>query len=132
MKIEDVNKTVVEVEKLISSILEQIKQLSKSVDLLNETRRDNTQLLNDLQRDYEKEFVAVKKDIDELRRWTEKNGLAEIKPKIEVMAEKVSKVETALEKIGTRAWSVVPNISGAVVNVLLAAVVAFIVAKRTK
>jgi hypothetical protein len=64
----------------------------------------------------------VKKDIDELRRWTEKNSLSEIKPKMEVMAEKVSKVESALEKIGARAWSVVPNISGSIVNVLLAAV----------
>jgi len=132
VKVEDVHKTVVEVEKLISKIVEQLNQLAKSLDTVNEACGENTKSLNDLQRNCEKEFVAVKKDIDELRRWTEKNGLSDIKPKIEVMAEKVSKVETALEEIGTRAWSVVPNISGAVVNVLLAAVVAFIVAKLTK
>lgn len=132
MKVEDVHRIVVEVEKLISGILEQNKQFGKSLDSLNEARGENTQLLNDLQRDCEKDFVAVKKDIDELRRWTEKNSMSDIKPKIEVMAEKVSKVETALEKFGTRAWSVVPNISGAVVNVLLAALVAFIVTKLAK
>jgi hypothetical protein len=55
-----------------------------------------------------------------------------MKAQLEVLKEKVAKLEAALEKIGTRAWSVVPNVAGALVNVLLAALVAFVVSKYGK
>jgi chromosome segregation ATPase len=127
-KVEDLHKTVVEVEKLIAGILEQLKQLGKSLDSLNDARAENTQQLSDLRRDCEKEVVALKKDIDELPRWTDRQGTSELKSKLDVLTEKMTKVENAIEKSGTRAWSVVPNVVGAIISGLIAALVAYFVA----
>jgi chromosome segregation ATPase len=132
VKIEDVNKTVIEVEKLIAGIVTQLGTLDKALTALTEARGETAQALNDLRLSSEKELVAIKKDVDELRRWSEKNSVADLKSQIEVLKEKVAKLEAALDKVGARAWSVVPNIAGAVVNVLLAALVAFIVTKLSK
>ena len=52
--------------------------------------------------------------------------------RLDVLTERVSKVEAAQEKIGTRAWSVVPNIVGVILNVILTAIVAFVVTKLAK
>ena len=79
MKIEDVHKTVVEVEKRISGILELLTQLGKSVESLDVAEAEITQQLNDLRRECEKEIVALKKDVEEFRRWMEKNGISELK-----------------------------------------------------
>ncbi len=132
MKIEDVHKTVVEVEKRISGILELLTQLGKSVESLDVAEAEITQQLNDLRRECEKEIVALKKDVEEFRRWMEKNGISELKSRLDVLTERVSKVEAAQEKIGTRAWSVVPNIVGVILNVILTAIVAFVVTKLAK
>jgi capsule polysaccharide export protein KpsE/RkpR len=132
VKIEDVYKSVVEVEKLTSGILARVDALSKLLDDLNIGRKETAQGLNDFRLQCEKELVALKKDTDELRRWSERNGVADLKSQIDVLKEKVAKLEAALEKVGTRAWPVVPNVAGAIVNVVLAAVVAFIVSKLAK
>lgn len=132
MKIEDLHKTVVEVEKLLAGIMKQLEIVTKSLDTLHAARGENTQQLNDLRREYEKDVVALKKDVDELRRWSEKHGTSELKPKIDVLMEKVAKVETAQEKIGTRAWSVVPNVVGALITGTISALVAYLVAKAAK
>ena len=132
MKIDEVLNRVVEIEKLNSAIVEQQKNQDEVLDSLDESRKENIQHLNDLRREGEKETIALKKDIDELRRWTEKNATSELKAKLDVLTEKVLKVESAQEKMGTRAWSVVPNVVGAIVNVILAAIVAFIVTRAAK
>ncbi len=49
-----------------------------------------------------------------------------------VLQEKVIKLESSRETAGNRAWSVVPNISGAVVGGVIAAAVAFLVARSGK
>lgn len=49
-----------------------------------------------------------------------------------VLQEKVVKLESSRDKAGNRAWSVVPNISGAVVSGVIAAAVAFLVARYGK
>lgn len=132
VKVEELHKTVIEVEKLIAQMLEQIRQLGKSMDALNDARAETVQGLNDLRRDSEKEVVALRKDVEELRRWADKVGTSEFKAQLDVLKEKVVKLEDARDKGSTRAWSVVPNIAGAVVNVVLAAVVALIVSRLAK
>ncbi len=132
MKIEEVYKTVVEVEKLIAGILARLTELGKSLDTLSVARVETAQAITDLRLQHEKELVALAKDIDELRRWAEKNSVSALSAQIEVLKEKVAKLEALLDKVGTRAWSVVPNVAGAIANVILAAVVAFIVTKLVK
>lgn len=132
MKVEEVHKDVVEVEKLIAGILIQLDALTKGIDTLTGAHGETVHTLADLRLQHERELVALAKDIDELRRWTDKNSVSALSAQIEVLKEKVAKLEALLDKVGTRAWSVVPNVAGAIVNVLLAAVVAFIVTKLTR
>ncbi len=93
-----------ELEKLVARILKQLETVEKTLDSLNDARKETVQRLNDLQRESEKRIV--------------------------VLQEQTSKLEATQERAGTRAWSVVPNIVGAVVSGILAAIVAYFVARR--
>jgi hypothetical protein len=132
VKIEDVNNAVNEMEKVIAGIDERLKTYGKATDAQHDLLGKTNRSLHEFHLECAKELIALKKDAEEFRRWSEKNGIAELKSQVEVLKEKVAKLEAALEKLGTRAWSVVPNLVGAIVNVILAAVVAFVVTKIGK
>ena len=121
-----------ELEKFVASILTQLREIQRAIDDLGDEAAKNREGLASLRLDSEKQLVGLTKDVEELRRWTEKNGTAELRNEIVLLKEKISKLELAQEKIGTRAWSVVPNILGALVTGVIAAIVAFLVAKYGK
>ncbi|MBX9583820.1 MAG: hypothetical protein K2X87_26260 [Gemmataceae bacterium] len=56
--------------------------------------------------------------------------LVALKGELAALREAQARSDTAREKAAGRAWSVVPNVAGAVVNGLLAAAVAYFVARR--
>lgn len=56
--------------------------------------------------------------------------MPEVKAEVTTLKEKVKKLEDAAEKRGNRAWSIVPNVVGAIVSGPIAAAVAYVVAKR--
>jgi hypothetical protein len=123
-----------ELEKLVAVMRKQVRILEKNLDALTLAGKDTAQRLTDLHREVERGIgvlqAVLQKDIDELRRWTEKNGTADIKSEVNVLKEKTTKLEAAQDKAVSRAWSVVPNIVGAVVSGILAAIVAYFVARR--
>jgi hypothetical protein len=122
VKIEDLHRTAIEVEKLVSGMVEQLNNLEKSLDTQNGVHREAAQGMNDLRRDFDKEVVALKKDVEEFRRWAEKNATADLKAQLDVSKEKIAKLEAALERAGTRVWSVVPSIVGALVGAAAASI----------
>lgn len=128
MKADDLLLRVIEVEKAVAILRTEIGQHSKAIDDLNSTVRDLAKQAQDFRVRFEAEFAAVKQDREEFRRWCDKNGTAELKAQVDLLKDQVKKLESAGEKFGTRAWSVVPNIVGA----LIAAIVAFLVAKYGK
>lgn len=132
MKADDVHQKVVEVEKLIAGIFEQLKYISKAQDAQNKGQRETSDAIRDLKLTTESRLVALEKDIAEFRRWTEKNGISELRADLGVLKEKTAKVEGAQEKIGTRAWSIVPNVIGAIVSGAIAAIVAYVVSRSGK
>jgi chromosome segregation ATPase len=132
MKIEELHKEVIEVGKILAVLSAQVSFLDTTVRGLTETANTRSQEFADFRARFEGELASLKAALDELRRWAEKNSVSDLKSQFEVLKEKVVKLEAAFEKIGTRAWSVVPNVAGAIVNVLLAALVAFVVTKYGK
>lgn len=121
-----------ELEKFVAGILTQIRELERAIEDLGDAAAKNREGLTSLRLDSEKPLVGLSKDVEELRRWTEKNGISELKNESVLLKEKIFKLESAQEKIGTRAWSVVPNIVGAVISGVIAAIVAFLVVKYGK
>jgi hypothetical protein len=131
-RIDDLQSDVRKLETLVAGMLEQLKNTTGALNTLDETCEGTGQGLDDLRRECEKTLVGLEKEIAEFRRWTEKNGTTELKTELSVLKEKTTKLETAQERSGARAWSVVPNLIGAVVSVLLGAGVAYLVSRWGK
>ena len=121
-----------ELEKLVARILLELEHVNKTLDALTKDSVDTSKILNDFQQLHERQYTALAKETDEYRRWSEKNGTAEVKGDLTLLKEKTNKLELTHERIGNRAWSVVPSVVGSVVNVVLAAIVAYIVARTTR
>jgi hypothetical protein len=118
-----------ELEKLVAGILKELAALGTTVRDLDAAGKGTAQGLNDFRRDCETRIAVLTRDVAELRRWTEQNRTADLKSEIAVLKEQNRKLEAAQERAGNRVWSVVPNIVGAIVNGLIAAAVAYLVAR---
>lgn len=129
-RVESITKELSDLDKLVAVIVEQLKAVNRSLDALNAGQKEAAERHAELQRDHEREVAVLKQLLDELRRWTEKNGVSDLKVEIGLLKEKVSKLEAAQERSGTRAWSVVPNVLGAIVSSTLAGVIAYFVARK--
>ncbi len=75
-------------------------------------------------------MIILKEQTKNFREDLGRAGGAELKTELALLKEQVKKLQEAAEKRGNRAWSVVPNIVGAIVSVLLGALVAYYVAKK--
>lgn len=93
---------VLELERLVTDLIAQIRFSAEAIDGLKTKEAKAAETVNDLRRESERDIAVLK--------------------------EKVAKLEASRGKAGDRAWSVVPNIVGA----LIAAVVAFLVARYGK
>ncbi len=129
-RIDDLAKAVTEIEKLIARIVKEIEILGKSLDRLHDSTRESGEGHHELRRNYERELAVLKRDLEELRRWADRNGSTELRGEAGVLKEKVVQLEAARERDTSRAWSLVPNVVGAVVSSGLAALVAYFVARR--
>lgn len=129
-KIDEMGRELGALDKLVAVLLERLDKVTETLATLIEAQKETTQAINDLRRDHEKEVAVLKRDLEELRRWTEQNGTAELKTEVGVLKEKSAKMEAAQERMGNRAWSIVPNVVGAVVSGLIAALVAYFVARK--
>ena len=132
MKVDDVHLRLLEVEKFTAALRAEMGHLSKSVETLNNTVRDLSQQAQDFRVRCETEFATIRQEREEFRRWCDKNGTAELKAQNEILKDQVKRVEAVIEKYGTRAWSVVPTVVGALISGVIAAAVAFLVTKYGK
>ncbi len=132
MRAEDVYKNVAAVEKVLIAVQEQVKQIFDALQALEDADNESIKALTAFRIRYGEVAVSMKKDIDELRRWAEKNGVSDVRLQVEVLKDNVKKLEAGQERAGARAWSVVPNLIGAMVSGVIAATVAFLVAKYGK
>lgn len=126
-----------ELEKTVAALLERMKggedqtaRLSGELKQAQQNEREAVHALNDFRREHDREVALLKRELEEQRKWAEKNGVGELKNELGVLKEKTAKLEAANERTGNRAWSVVPNIVGALLSSGIAAVVAFFVARR--
>jgi len=118
-----------ELQKTVAILEQRSEHTENAMAELNTNYRGFVQQFNDIRRELEREIAVLKVAIDELRRWTEKNGIGDLKSEISLLKDKVTKLETAMDRIGTRAWSVVPNIVGALVSAFIGAIVAILVTR---
>ena len=118
-----------ELQKTVAILEQRSEHTENAMAELNTNYRGFVQQFNDIRRELEREIAVLKVAIDELRRWTEKNGIGDPKSEISLLKDKVTKLETAMDRIGTRAWSVVPNIVGALVSAFIGAIVAILVTR---
>lgn len=126
-----------ELEKTVAALLEhskasddQIARLSGELKQAQQNERVALQTLNDFRREHDREVVLLNRELEEQRKWAEKNGTSELKAELAHLKDKFAKLEAAHERIGNRAWSVVPNVFGALVSGTIAALVAYFVARR--
>ncbi len=77
------------------------------------------------------EIIVLKEHTKKLREDVDKTSQGDLKTDVTLLKDKVKKLEDAAEKSGNRAWSIVPNLIGALVDVLLGAAIAYWVAKKT-
>ena len=123
MRADELHPKVIEVEKFVAILRTEIDQHAKAIDDLYASVRELSRHAQEVRVRCETEFATVRQDRDEMRRWCEKNGTADIKTQIELLKERLQRLESLFEKVGNRAWSVVPNVVGALISGVIAALV---------
>ena len=85
---------------LVDILTDRVERLSSSLEDLNEEHKHTIQVLNDHRRELEKENVLLKREIEDLKKW-----------KDEQKKERDEKTR--------RIWAFGPNISAAIITVVL-------------
>src|SRR4051794_25920615 len=95
-----------ELQTLVASITERLDQTIKSLEALYQRHKETASAAADLRREYEREMALLRREVEDLKRWKDDQ-------------------KREREERSRRLWSFGPNVAGAVINVLLAALVAF-------
>jgi hypothetical protein len=74
--------------------------------------------------------IILKEQAKNFREDLGKAGGAEVKTELALLKEQVTKFQEAADKRGNRAWSLVPNVVGAIVSAVVSALVAYFVVKK--
>lgn len=115
-----------ELEKLAAVLTERVERAQQDITDLYAAQKGR----QEFERLQDREIALLKRELEEQRKWAEKNGVGELKAELALFREKVAKLEAAQDRAGNRAWSVVPNIIGALVSSALAGLIAYLVARR--
>lgn len=118
-----------ELQLLVTQISTQLTVATNALDALDKAHQETRAAGAALRGDCERELAVLKHNIEELRRWMEKNGTGDLKTELAVLKEKTAKLEADLERRLSRGWSLLLAILSPVVSVLLAAAVAYFVAR---
>jgi predicted nucleic acid-binding Zn-ribbon protein len=102
---------VAKINEIVAELNERVNGLVERINAANDAHAANTRALVDLHREYEREIALLKRDVDDLKKWKDDH--------------KKERDETS-----RRLWAFGPNLLAAIVNVLLAALVAYFVANR--
>ena len=78
----------------------------------------------------ETRLALIEQQLIELKQWKDQQGLTDHKSEINILKEQVKNLQETVDRAGNRLWSVVPNILGAIVSGIIAAIVAYYIAKH--
>src|SRR5690242_12600900 len=95
---------VEELQRNVATLQERLDYVGKTLEKALIDHQDTAHRLADLHREHEREQALLKREVEELRKWK--------------------------DELGRRLWAFGPNIAGAVISGLIAAAVAFLVARR--
>lgn len=102
---------LLELEKAVPSLEKQAEMTEKATDALGLSHIEISEKVNALRLDYERAIVLLKKEVEDLKKWKDEQ-------------------KRESEERARRVWAFGPNALGAVVSVLLAALVAYWIAKH--
>jgi hypothetical protein len=94
----------------VAALIEREASLRKAVEGLEAARADAVRQLADLRRETEREVALLKREIDDVKKWKDDHKKQQ-------------------EEWSRRIWSFGPNVLAAVVSVVLAAVVSYLVSR---
>ena len=100
-----------ELTKTTAALEEGLKAANLQLNAIYDAHSKTAETLANLRREHEKEIALLKHEVDDLKKWKEEQ-------------------KKERDELSRRLWAFGPNAIGAVINVLLAAIVAYLVAKR--
>ena len=106
---------ILTIEETVYKMREMTTVLEVAVERLKGFESDTNRRNDQIERDY----VALKMLLDELRRWSLDNSNVALLVEIGVLKEKVTRLESAAEKLSNRFWTFLPPIAAAVFGGLL-------------
>jgi seryl-tRNA synthetase len=113
-KLDELEKSVaaqsVRVENVLDGLVKIERDQKAAMQQIAELRREHEKALGELRREHEKELSLLKREVEELKKWKDES-------------------KKQAEEWSRRFWSFGPNLAAAVVNVLLAAGVAYLVSR---
>ena len=102
---------LLELEKAVPSVEKQAEMTEKATDALGLSHIEIAEKVNALRLEYERTIVLLKKEVEDLKKWNEEQ-------------------KRESEEKARRVWAFGPNALGAVISVLLAALIAYVIAKH--
>ena len=95
----------------VTTLAERVNNLVKELTALNGVHAETAKTVAEIRREYDKEIALLKKDIEGMTKWKDD-------------------LKREQDEHGRRLWAFGPNVAGAIINVVLAAIVAYFVASR--
>ncbi len=100
-----------ELQQLGAALTERVNTAFKELEATGKAHSETVKALADLRREFEKETAVLKRDIESLKKWNDDQ-------------------KREREEVSRKLWAFGPNALGAVINGLIAAAVAYLIARR--
>jgi hypothetical protein len=101
---------IIKLERLVDTLIERVDNAVKELRAVYDAHSETARLVADLRREAEREIALLKREAEDVRRWRDDHRKER---------EERSRV----------LWSFGPNVLGALINVVLAALVAYFVSR---
>ena len=82
-----------ELDKVVAGMLNELANINKLLDGLRKDIKDLSFTSSEFRQLHERQYTALAKETDEYRRWSEKNGTAEVKADLALLKEKTNKLD---------------------------------------
>ena len=102
---------VEELQRTVAALVERVENALKAIEGLEEDHRRLARELADLRRDHDREIALLKREVEGLQKWKDED-------------------KKDREERSRRAWSLAPNVVGAMVSGAIAAAVAYFISRR--
>jgi len=102
---------VEELQRNMATVMERVDSARKSLRIIDNEHKESARLIADLRREFEKEMALVKRELEEIKKWREEQ-------------------KKEHDESQRRLWAFGPNVVGAIISGIIAAAVAYFVARR--